>query len=125
MERDAAENSEDLEDSVDEAICIGQPRRKPVPPIIMDTTSDPDKDKVHQNTHLLTRDLLYLSELIRAISDSDIGRIEDFFPQLTKMFHGASSNNYSTEILHFILNLKYVWTSQFVYMNELSCIWWY
>ena len=79
MERDAAENSEDLEDSVDEAICIGQPRRKPVPPIIMDTTSDPDKDKVHQNTHLLTRDLLYLSELIHAISDSDIGRIEDFF----------------------------------------------
>ena len=125
MERVEKDAAEDLEDSVDETICIGRPRRKLVPPIVMDTSSDPDKDKVHQNTRLLTRDLLYLSELIRAISDGDIGRIEDFFPQLIEMFRGAGSNNYSTEILHFILNLKYVWTSQFVYVNELSCIRWY
>ena len=90
-------------------------RRKPaVPPIVViDAVPDPDQDRVHQNTRLLTRDLLVLAELIRAISDGDIGRVEDFLPQLAMMFRGAGSNNYCTEILHFILNLKYVWTPEF------------
>ena len=90
-------------------------RRKPaVPPIVViDAVPDPDQDRVHQNTQLLTRDLLVLAELIRAISDGDIGRVEDFLPQLAMMFRGAGSNNYCTEILHFILNLKYVWTPEF------------
>jgi hypothetical protein len=59
-------------------------RRKPlIPPCVTIASGlDPDKDKVNQNIRLLTRDLLYLSELIRAISDGDIGRIEDFLPQL-------------------------------------------
>jgi len=94
-------------------------RRKPlVPPCITVASGpDPNKDKVNQNIRLLTRDLLYLLELIRAISDGDIGRIEDFLPQLAMMFRGAGSNNYCTEILHFILNLKHVWTPEFAYVN--------
>ena len=67
-----------------------------------------DDDIAYQNLRLLTRDLLYLKELIRAISDGDIGRVEDFLPQLTMMFGGAGGNNYCTEILHFILDLKHV-----------------
>ncbi|CAA7268575.1 unnamed protein product [Cyclocybe aegerita] len=74
---------------------------------------DPGKDKAHQNLRLLARDLLYMKELIRAISDGDIGRIEDFLPQIAMMFRGAGGNNYCTEILHFILNLKHVWTPKF------------
>ncbi|KAF8274044.1 hypothetical protein EI94DRAFT_1768902 [Lactarius quietus] len=74
---------------------------------------DPDRDRVHQNTRLLCRDLLYVAELIRAISDGDIGHIEDMLPILAMMFRGAGGNNYCTEILHFILNLKHVWTSEF------------
>ncbi|KAI9442061.1 hypothetical protein BJY52DRAFT_1093669, partial [Lactarius psammicola] len=70
-------------------------------------------DKAHQNIRLLTRDLLYLAELVRAISDGDIGRIEDMLPVLAMMFQGAGGNNYCTEILHFILNLKHVWTPEF------------
>ncbi|KAF8257110.1 hypothetical protein EI94DRAFT_1819015 [Lactarius quietus] len=35
-------------------------------------------------------------------------------PLLAMMFRGASGNNYCTEILHFILNLKHVWTPEFV-----------
>jgi hypothetical protein len=54
-----------------------------------------------------------MAELVRAISDGDIGRIEDMLPMLAMMFRGAGSNNYCTEILHFIHNLKYVWTSEF------------
>lgn len=43
-----------------------------------------------------------------------IGHIEDFLPQLAMMFRGASGNNYCTEILHFLLNLKHVLTPEFV-----------
>ncbi|KAH9018498.1 hypothetical protein EDB85DRAFT_1873698, partial [Lactarius pseudohatsudake] len=71
------------------------------------------KDKAHQNLRLLTRDLLYVAELVRAISDGDISRIEDFLPQLAMMFRGSGGNNYCTEILHFLLNLKHIWTPEF------------
>ena len=96
---------------------IARTRRKPaVPPVVAidEAVPDPYQDRVHQNIRLLTRDLLVLAKLIRTISDSDIGRIEDFLPQLAMMFQGAGSNNYCTEILHFILNLKYIWTPKFV-----------
>ena len=74
---------------------------------------DPERDRVHQNLRLFTRDLLYVVELVRAISDGDIGRVEDMLPMLAMMFRGAGGNNYCTEILHFILNLKHVWTPEF------------
>ena len=75
-----------------------------------------DDDVAHHNLRLLTRDLLYLGELIQAISDGDIGRIEDILPQLAMMFRGAGGNNYCTEILHFIFNLKHVWTPEFAFV---------
>jgi hypothetical protein len=79
-----------IEETVPQA--TDRTRQKPrVPPIIaVEATWDPDDDKVHQNTRLLTQDLLYLSELICAISDGDIGRIKDFLPQLTMMFCGLA-----------------------------------
>ena len=119
--KDKSEGQE--EESADEELSLPRPstrkRRKPlVPPCITVASGpDPDNDKVNRNIRLLTRDLLYLSELIRAISDGDIGRIEDFLPQLAMMFRGAGSNNYCTEILHFILNLKHVWTPEFAYVT--------
>ncbi|KAH9021953.1 hypothetical protein EDB85DRAFT_1850828, partial [Lactarius pseudohatsudake] len=70
-------------------------------------------DKAHQNIRLLTRDLLYMAELIRALADGDISRIEDMMSMLSMMFRGAGGNNYCTEILHFILNLKHVWMPEF------------
>ncbi|KAJ8469601.1 hypothetical protein ONZ45_g16837 [Pleurotus djamor] len=70
-------------------------------------------DAVSHNIRLLTRDLLYLMILVSAIADGDFGRIEDFLPQLAMMFRGAGSNNYCTEILHFIFNLKKVWPQEF------------
>jgi len=105
--------------SGDETTQAVRTRHKPPVPsvVIIPAKADPDKDRVHQNIRLLTRDLLYLSETIRAISDGDIGRIEDFLPELAKMFRGAGSNNYCAEILHFILNLKYVWTPEFAYVT--------
>lgn len=75
--------------------------------------NNPTDDIVHQNIRLLTRDLLYVAELVQAISDGDIGRIEDFLPQLAMIFRGAGGNNYCTEILHFIFNLRHVWTPEF------------
>jgi hypothetical protein len=41
---------------------------------------DPDRDHVHQNIRLYARDLLYVAELVHAISDGDIGHIEDMLP---------------------------------------------
>src|SRR5262245_25808448 len=77
---------------------------------------DPLDDIAHQNIILLTRDLLYMIELTSAISQGDFGRIEDLLPSLAKIFRGAGSNNYCTEILHFIANLKHVWTPKFAYI---------
>lgn len=77
-------------------------------------------DPTFHNVRLLTRDLLYVLELVRAISDGDWGRIEDFLPQLAMMFRGAGSNNYCSEILHFLFNLKKVWTPEFAYVIHFS-----
>ncbi|KAH9025425.1 hypothetical protein EDB84DRAFT_1241631, partial [Lactarius hengduanensis] len=70
-------------------------------------------DTVHNNIVLLTRDLLYVVELVDATALGDFGRIEDVLPTIACMFRGAGSNNYSTEILHFLFNLKEVWTPEF------------
>lgn len=74
---------------------------------------DPLEDIAHQNILLLTRDLLYMRELTSAISEGDFGRVEDLLPTLAKIFRGAGSNNYCVEILHFITNLKHIWTPKF------------
>lgn len=68
-----------------------------------DIASDPEgisisTDIAYDNIILLTRDLLYATELVAAMSDGDFGCIEDILPTLACMFQGAGSNNYSTEI---------------------------
>jgi hypothetical protein len=73
----------------------------------------PKRDNVYCNVILLTRDLLYVLELVNAIPAGDFGRIEDILPDLACIFRGAGSNNYSTEILHLIFNLKEVWSPEF------------
>lgn len=95
----------------------------------------PEKtDVANQNLRLLTRDLLYVLELDSAISDGDFGRVEDMLGHLCMMFRGAGSNNYCTEILHFLFNMKRVWTPEFAYVDlrlpvidpesfsEISCV---
>ena len=56
---------------------------------------------------------------IDAISCSDFGCIEDILPDLACIFRGAGSNNYSNEILHFLHNIKEVWTPQFVWVLQI------
>ncbi|KAJ7627248.1 hypothetical protein FB45DRAFT_979675 [Roridomyces roridus] len=46
-------------------------------------------------------------------SDGDFGRVEVLLPHLTMMFRGSGCNKYCTEILHFIQNLKHIWTPEF------------
>jgi hypothetical protein len=108
------EEADSTGESVEEPIVQPRTRKnQPIPPPITFNLPDPDNDRVHQNIRILTRDLLYLCELVRAISDGDIGRIEDMLPQLAMMFRGAGGNNYCTEILYFILHLKHIWTPEF------------
>lgn len=79
---------------------------------------DPQRDIVHSNTQLLMHDLLYVAELVHAISDGNWGQFEDIMPNLAMMFRGAAgSNNYCAEIIHFIFNLKQVWTPEFAYVS--------
>jgi hypothetical protein len=66
-----------------------------------------------KNITALIRDLLYTRELSTTISSGDWGRIEDILGTLAMMFKGAGANNYCTEILHLIQNLKVVWTAKF------------
>ncbi|KAF6749453.1 hypothetical protein DFP72DRAFT_1014355 [Ephemerocybe angulata] len=70
-------------------------------------------DHVFNNTMLLTRDLLYVLELVNAVSSGDWGRIECILPTLACMFRGVGSNNYSMEVLHLLHSLKHVWTPEF------------
>ena len=77
----------------------------------------PKSDTIYDNVVLLTQDLLITIELINAIQSGDFGHAEDMLPTLACMFHGAGSNNYSTEILHFLHNIKNVWTPEFVFVT--------
>lgn len=71
-------------------------------------------DNVHYNICLLTHDLLYVLELVHATLAGDFSRIEDILGNLALIFHGAGSNNYCSKILHFLYNLKKVWTPEFI-----------
>ncbi|KAJ7455167.1 hypothetical protein FB451DRAFT_1049047 [Mycena latifolia] len=66
-------------------------------------------DNIHGNTQRLIHDLLHVSEVTRAISDGDFGRVEDLLGNLAMIFRGAGSKNYCIEILYFVHNLKFVW----------------
>ncbi|KAF8184459.1 hypothetical protein BJ912DRAFT_927826 [Pholiota molesta] len=105
----STDGNNDLDSGTDSETGEQDEQPAPIAPIFPRTP----KDTVYNNVRLLTRDLLYVAELIRAISDGDIGRIKHFLPLLAMMFRGAGSNNYCAEILHFILNLKHVWTPEF------------
>ncbi|KAJ7206287.1 hypothetical protein GGX14DRAFT_367375 [Mycena pura] len=86
---------------------------------------NPKDDIAHQNIRLLTRDLLMVIVLVRAISDGDIGRVEPLLPHLAMMFRGSGCNKYCTEILHFLQNLKHIWTPEFADImrdNMIICI---
>ncbi|KAF8119144.1 hypothetical protein EV363DRAFT_1593479 [Boletus edulis] len=78
-----------------------------------DSKSTSDTGNVHYNIRLLTRDLLYVLELVHATSAGDFGRTEDILGNLAMIFRGAGSNNYCSEILHFIYSLKKIWTPEF------------
>ncbi|KAF6740873.1 hypothetical protein DFP72DRAFT_1086565 [Ephemerocybe angulata] len=93
------------------------------PPVATGIENNPTKDKVHQNLRLLMRDTLYLLELVSAVKDGDIGRIEDILPHLAMIFRGAGSNNYCTEILHLVQCLKYMWPGSFAdVMREIMIV---
>lgn len=77
------------------------------------SSHDPQDDQAHWNILLLTRDLLYVAELLCAVSDSNYGHIEDILGNLAMMFWGGGLNNYCMELLHFIFNLKMVWGDDF------------
>lgn len=55
-----------------------------------------------------------MMELVTATSLGDFGHIEDILPTVACMFWGSGLNNYLTEILHLLFNLKEVWTPAFV-----------
>jgi len=57
--------------------------------------------------------LTYVIEIIKAIAAGDIGRVEDMLGLLAMMFQGVGSNNYCTEILHWLHNQKKVWGVDF------------
>ncbi|KAF8232784.1 hypothetical protein L208DRAFT_1270506 [Tricholoma matsutake] len=78
--------------------------------------SSPVINITHENIIQLMRDLLYVIELVCAVSDGDFGQIEDILPDLACIFHGTGSNNYATEILHLLFNIKEVWTPEFAYV---------
>ena len=73
-------------------------------------------DEAQQNTILLNRDFLMFFELSSAISSGDFGRVEILMGTITMMFAGAGCKNYTTELLHFIQNLKHVWMAEFAYV---------
>ena len=73
----------------------------------------PDSDITVTNLKRMTGHLLFVGILQAAIKDGDFGRIEDMQGHLVMMFCAGGGKNYCTELLHFIMNLKYVWTPEF------------
>ncbi|RXW23948.1 hypothetical protein EST38_g1908 [Candolleomyces aberdarensis] len=69
-------------------------------------------DPIHKNVLRLTRDLLLIKEIVSAIKDGDIGRVEDILVDFALLFCGAGSNNYANKVLHLMYNLKLVWTPE-------------
>ncbi|KAJ3516127.1 hypothetical protein NMY22_g14280 [Coprinellus aureogranulatus] len=69
-------------------------------------------DPVYENIVRLIRDLLLIKEVVSAIKDGDIGRVEDILVDFAFLFRGAGSHNYCHEILHLLRNLKLVWTPE-------------
>ncbi|KAJ7254873.1 hypothetical protein C8J57DRAFT_1075995 [Mycena rebaudengoi] len=115
------QSSSESGESDDSDMDSPRPNRK-FPPV---RQLDPKRDIAHNNLRILTRDLLVVATLIRAISDGDIGRVEVLLPHLAMMFRGSGCNKYCTEILHFIHNLKHVWTPEFANImrdNMIICI---
>lgn len=84
------------------------------------TLSAAHEDSINDNIIILTRDLLYVAELVNSVSTGDFGQVEDILPTIACMFKGAGSNNYSTEILHLLFNIKEVWTPEFASVH-LGC----
>jgi hypothetical protein len=87
----------------------------------LSSSTNPKDDIAHQNIRLLTRDLLMVAVLVHAISDRDIGQFEVLLPHLAMMFRGSGCNKYCMEILHFIQNLKHIWTPEFASDFFFSC----
>ncbi|KAF8237216.1 hypothetical protein L208DRAFT_1248949, partial [Tricholoma matsutake] len=61
----------------------------------------------------LIQDLLCIIKLVQAVKVGDIGHVKDILHDLACMFCSTGFNNYSTEILHLLFNLKEVWTLKF------------
>jgi len=70
------------------------------------------EDIAARNAILMIRDLLTFYELSLAISSGDFGRVEILLGTLTMMFAGSGCTNYTSELLHFIQNLRKVWTPE-------------
>ena len=79
-EEDDSDSRSDMDLDTEKAPPTSRPERVQI------RNQDASDNLAHRNICLLTRDLLYVGELIRSISDGDIGRIEDFLPQLAMMF---------------------------------------
>jgi hypothetical protein len=79
----------------------------------MDTAQSDQKNPVLHNVRLLIRDLLYFRTLHAAVKSGDFGRVEELLGTMTILYCGAGANNYTTEFLHFIQNLRKVWTEGF------------
>ncbi|EIN10216.1 hypothetical protein PUNSTDRAFT_65109 [Punctularia strigosozonata HHB-11173 SS5] len=77
------------------------------------SSNDETRDSARENIKRLLRDLMYVREVDYAIRDGDWGRIEDILGPLCMIFRAGGSNSYSTEIMHLILQLKYIWPANF------------
>ena len=95
-------------------VIPNQPERFPDDSQYSDELSDHDhEDLVYQNHRLLLRDTIYVVLLKRAISDADFGRIEDFLGVIAVGLLGGGLQDTCFEIMHFLYNLKNVWSEQF------------
>ena len=91
-----------------------QPERFPDDSQYSDESSDHEhEDQVYENHRLLLRDVTYVVLLKRAISDADFGRIEDFLGVIALGLLGGGLQDTCFEIMHFLYDLKNVWSEQF------------
>ncbi|KAJ7291313.1 hypothetical protein C8J57DRAFT_214205 [Mycena rebaudengoi] len=76
--------------------------------------SDLDSDDaVYASSRIRTRDLLYIFMLKAAISEADVGRVEDLLGVIAIYMAGAHMDANAADIIKFLRDLKHVWSEAF------------
>lgn len=73
----------------------------------------PNEDQVYRNQRIMLASLLRIFILRQAISDADVGRVEDILGSVLVTFYGMGKDALAKELMHFTQGIKIIWPKPF------------